>query len=35
MLGAMLVSDELGRSADRLVFQSRSGPATQPWLADL
>jgi protoporphyrin/coproporphyrin ferrochelatase len=27
-----LVSEKLGRSADRLVFQSRSGPATQPWL---
>jgi len=27
-----LVSDGLGRSGDRLVFQSRSGPATQPWL---
>ena len=27
-----LVSEELGRSGDRLVFQSRSGPPTQPWL---
>jgi len=27
-----LVSTELGRSGDRLVFQSRSGPPTQPWL---
>lgn len=27
-----LVSDGLGRSGDRLVFQSRSGPANQPWL---
>jgi ferrochelatase len=27
-----LVSAELGRTDDRLVFQSRSGPATQPWL---
>lgn len=27
-----LVSEALGRSGDRLVFQSRSGPAGQPWL---
>jgi ferrochelatase len=27
-----LVSETLGRSGDRLVFQSRSGPPTQPWL---
>jgi ferrochelatase len=27
-----LVSEKLGRSGDQLVFQSRSGPATQPWL---
>jgi ferrochelatase len=27
-----LVSETLGRTGDRLVFQSRSGPATQPWL---
>jgi len=27
-----LVSEGLGRSGDRLVFQSRSGPAAQPWL---
>jgi ferrochelatase len=27
-----LVSMELGRSGDRLVYQSRSGPPTQPWL---
>jgi protoporphyrin/coproporphyrin ferrochelatase len=27
-----LVSTELGRSRDRLVFQSRSGPVAQPWL---
>jgi ferrochelatase len=27
-----LVSTELGRSGDRLVFQSRSGPVAQPWL---
>lgn len=27
-----LVSHALGRSGDRLVFQSRSGPPTQPWL---
>jgi len=27
-----LVSEELGRPGDRLVFQSRSGPTTQPWL---
>jgi len=27
-----LVSTQLGRSGDRLVFQSRSGPPTQPWL---
>ena len=27
-----LVSEKLGRKGDRLVFQSRSGPATQPWL---
>jgi ferrochelatase len=27
-----LVSEKLGREGDRLVFQSRSGPATQPWL---
>jgi len=27
-----LVSEGLGRSGDRLVFQSRSGPGTQPWL---
>ncbi len=27
-----LVSAELGRSADPLAFQSRSGPPTQPWL---
>jgi protoporphyrin/coproporphyrin ferrochelatase len=27
-----LVSEELGRTGDRLVFQSRSGPPTQPWL---
>lgn len=29
---ARLVSEGLKRSEDRLVFQSRSGPATQPWL---
>jgi protoporphyrin/coproporphyrin ferrochelatase len=27
-----LVSEAIGRTGDRLVFQSRSGPATQPWL---
>jgi ferrochelatase len=27
-----LVSEKLGREGDLLVFQSRSGPATQPWL---
>jgi protoporphyrin/coproporphyrin ferrochelatase len=27
-----LVSKGLGRTGDRLVFQSRSGPPTQPWL---
>ena len=27
-----LVSSALGRAADPLVFQSRSGPASQPWL---
>jgi ferrochelatase len=27
-----LVSEALGRTGDRLVFQSRSGPPTQPWL---
>lgn len=27
-----LVSEALGRAADPLVFQSRSGPASQPWL---
>jgi len=27
-----LVSTALGRSGDRLVFQSRSGPPSQPWL---
>ena len=27
-----LVSDALGRTPDPLVFQSRSGPASQPWL---
>ncbi len=27
-----LVSARLGRSGDRLVYQSRSGPPTQPWL---
>src|SRR4051812_34472563 len=27
-----LVSERLGRSGDPLVFQSRSGPPTQPWL---
>ncbi len=27
-----LVSNELARPTHRLVFQSRSGPATQPWL---
>ena len=27
-----LVSSRLGRSGDPLVFQSRSGPPTQPWL---
>jgi protoporphyrin/coproporphyrin ferrochelatase len=27
-----LISDSLGRSDDPLVFQSRSGPPTQPWL---
>jgi ferrochelatase len=27
-----LVSEKLKREGDRLVFQSRSGPATQPWL---
>src|SRR5579871_463051 len=27
-----LVSAALGRSGDRLVYQSRSGPPTQPWL---
>jgi ferrochelatase len=30
---ARLVSGALGRPADPLVFQSRSGPASQPWLA--
>lgn len=30
--GARLVSTALGRPADPLVFQSRSGPALQPWL---
>lgn len=29
---AGLVSSALGRAADLLVFQSRSGPASQPWL---
>ena len=29
---ARLVSSALGREADPLVFQSRSGPASQPWL---
>ena len=29
---ARLVSSALGRPADPLVFQSRSGPASQPWL---
>jgi ferrochelatase len=28
-----LVSDDLGRGSWRLVYQSRSGPPTQPWLA--
>lgn len=27
-----LVSETLGRTGDRLVFQSRSGPVSQPWL---
>jgi ferrochelatase len=27
-----LVSEQLGRQGDPLVFQSRSGPPTQPWL---
>jgi ferrochelatase len=27
-----LVSEGLGRTGDRLVYQSRSGPPTQPWL---
>jgi ferrochelatase len=27
-----LISEKLGRGNDQLVFQSRSGPATQPWL---
>lgn len=27
-----LVSSQLGPTGDRLVFQSRSGPASQPWL---
>jgi protoporphyrin/coproporphyrin ferrochelatase len=27
-----LVSEAIGRTGDRLVFQSRSGPPTQPWL---
>lgn len=27
-----LVSETLGRTGDRLVFQSRSGPPAQPWL---
>jgi ferrochelatase len=27
-----LVSEDLGRTGDRLVFQSRSGPPSQPWL---
>jgi ferrochelatase len=27
-----LVSQELGRTGDRLVYQSRSGPPSQPWL---
>jgi protoporphyrin/coproporphyrin ferrochelatase len=27
-----LVSERLGRTGDPLVFQSRSGPASQPWL---
>ncbi len=29
---ARLVSENLGRSGDALVWQSRSGPPTQPWL---
>lgn len=29
---AQLASAQLGRTADPLVFQSRSGPPTQPWL---
>ena len=29
---ARLVSNALGRSGDAMVFQSRSGPPTQPWL---
>jgi ferrochelatase len=29
---ARLVSEALGRAPDPLVFQSRSGPASQPWL---
>jgi ferrochelatase len=29
---ARLISKRLGRSCDPLVFQSRSGPPTQPWL---
>lgn len=29
---ASLISTALGRAADPLVFQSRSGPASQPWL---
>jgi protoporphyrin/coproporphyrin ferrochelatase len=27
-----LVSEHLGRAGDQIVYQSRSGPATQPWL---
>jgi len=29
---ARLISEKLGRRGDRVVFQSRSGPASQPWL---
>jgi ferrochelatase len=29
---ARLISEKLGRDGDRVVFQSRSGPASQPWL---
>jgi ferrochelatase len=30
--GCRLVSEQLGRTGDCLVYQSRSGPPTQPWL---